>query len=121
MYRRRATAYERTAICKLDALLGVASVALALQLFPFLGARLLWALDIRNWGYPAWLTVNLACIVLLVGIRIWPDLQARPARRRARRRAREAELPRSSFKDLDVEEQRKLFRRMQEARRRQVI
>jgi len=57
----------------LEFLLGVSILALVFQLCPGLWFGLLAALDVRNWTWKAWATLNALVIIILVAIRAWQN------------------------------------------------
>jgi hypothetical protein len=110
----------RSGFAKLELLLVLAFLALFFQVFPSLWFGVLGVLDIRNWPRGVWMAINVGVVFSLFTIRFGPDLVEDWRQRRDRKRAasknREKEI-----KDLTLKEQRELFKRMQEARKRQII
>jgi hypothetical protein len=111
---------NHSGFAKLELLLVLAFAALLFQVFPGLWFGLLAVLDIRGWSRGAWLVQNLAVVFTLFALRFGPDWyhdwQQRQIRKSAAAKKREKQV-----KDLTAEEQRALYKRLQEARKRQVI
>jgi uncharacterized membrane protein YqjE len=70
-------------------LLVFSSVTLLFALFPALWHRLIAAIDVRNWSRLTWLLANVVVVVILLSIRLAPDIkEASDARQAARARGR---------------------------------
>jgi len=102
---------------RLELLLVLSIVAITFQLFPSLWFDTLWVIDVRNWSRAAWLCVSMGVLLTLVGIRFGPDLMDE-WRQRRERLAKERE---KRDKQQALAEQRKLFERLREARKRQLF
>lgn len=109
--------FNRDGFVRLEVLLVLAILALLFQVFPALWHGIVWALDVRNWSRGVWMTLNVAIVVGLVGIRIGPQLyegwRTWSGRRSAKRESDE--------KRRTIKEERALYERMREARKRQVV
>jgi len=91
--------------------------ALLFQLFPSLFSTLVWSLDVRNWSRQAWIGVNVLVVVVLFGIRFRPQLYADlKKRRKCQPMSNERQQ-----KSLSLKQERELYRRMNEARKRQIV
>ncbi len=68
----------------LEAILALAALALALQLFPPVAAATWQVIDVRQWSRTGWLIANIGLLGFLFFVRLWP-LRTRnaPARRRS--------------------------------------
>jgi hypothetical protein len=109
---------------KLEVLLVLAFAALLFQVFPSLWFGILRALHVQNWGRVSWLLLNLAALFLLFAIRFWPDIVGNRRQRSVKRRVTAPRVNREQthdWKEMDANEQKELFRRMQEARKNQVL
>jgi len=91
-------------------------IALLFQLFP-LWNGFIWAIDVRNWSRAAWMTLSVLILVTLIGIRFGSELYAEWRRVRPRRSVKRE----TDKKQLTLKEERALYERMNEARKRQVI
>lgn len=111
---------DRGGFGKLELLLVLAFVSLLFQVFPSLWHGTLWIIDVRNWSRGVWMLLNAAVVFALFAIRFGPDLfhdwQKRQSRTKINPEQREKQV-----KDMELKEQRELFKRMQEARKRQII
>ena len=101
---------RRTGAAWLEILLILAFLALLFQVFPWLW-KLLWhALDVRLWSSAAWMTLNIAVLVALFGVRFGPealaDLRERRKRLVSRRKDGIAETTTSAV-DTDYEARRR--------------
>lgn len=110
----------RSGTGKLELLLVLAFLALLFQVFPSLWFGLLGVLDIRNWPRGVWMAINVGVVFSLFAIRFGPDLVADWKQHRVRKRAA-SENREKKICDLALKEQRELFKRMQEARKRQIV
>lgn len=102
---------------RLEVLLVLALLALSFQLFPSLWFTAVWAADVRNWSRAVWMTLNIAVVVCLFGFRFGPELY-REWRGRAKH-VSGSQVHRE--KQLSIKEERELYERLREARKRQVI
>ena len=110
----------RSGFALLELLLVVAIVALILQLFPSLWG----ALDVRTWSRATWVVLNLVVLAGLVVVR-----HAEPiirsiydfARYRAANKTKATQEKSKREQNAELEEQRKLYERMREARKRQIV
>jgi hypothetical protein len=108
--------HVRGAFGRLEILLVVAVLALFFQVFPSLWFGLLRVVDVRNWPRGAWMVVNVAAVLALFGFRFGPDLYRDWQQWQLRRKE---EGDRQS-KARQLKEQKELFERMKEARKRQI-
>lgn len=109
--------YNCSGFAWLELLLVLAFLALVIQVFPSAWRSLVWAVDVRNWSRGVWMTLNFGVVLVLFGIRFGPGLL--DASRKPRKRvARECE---QHEKQLTAKEERELYERMREARKRQVV
>lgn len=114
--------YRRAGIAWLELLLAIAAVVLLLQLFPGVAMAVVAVLDVRTWTSWGWFAACAVFCVALCVIRYGPDVaegfavqhQEAAAERAKRKRLHEAEVERQR----KVEE-RALYERMKEARKRQ--
>ncbi len=113
----RVSRNKRRGVAWLELLLALAFVALLFQVFPSLWNGLVWAADVRNWSRGVWMGVNVAVVLILFGIRFGPELY-RESRVRRPRRARKRSTAETQ---LTMKEERELYGRMREARKRQVV
>jgi hypothetical protein len=94
----------------------VAVLALLFQVFPSLWFSVLRAFDVRNWPRGAWMYLNVAIVLALFVMRFAPDLyhdwRERQARRKDEREKHE--------KQRALREQKELFERLKEARKRRI-
>jgi hypothetical protein len=117
----------RLGLARLEVLFTIAVLSLAFQLFPVLGNRILYAVDVRNWGQMGWMLFNAVLIVGLLVVRFGPELVAgargghRLGRLSRRNKSTIVTDSTSDWRELDERSQRELFQRMQEARKKQVI
>jgi hypothetical protein len=111
---------SRGAFVRLEVLLVLAFLALLFQVFPSLWFGLLWAIDIRNWSRGVWIAINVAVVFSLFAIRFGPGLAEDWKKSRAARR-HEADNRDKHVKDMDLKQQRELYKRMQDARKRQIV
>jgi hypothetical protein len=103
--------------CRIELLFGLATLGLLFQLFPGLWVMFLGAVDLRNWSRGTWMGLNLIVVFVLLGFRFIPVLFS--GRRKPRRGiAARWEKPE---KRLTMNEERELYERMREARKRQVV
>lgn len=112
---------------RLEIFLGMAVVALVVQLFPTARDTFATILDIRTWGPLDWACLSAVLIAVLFAIRhgaelvaaVWGALHAKkPGGRSNSLVVRDAS---SDWRELDEKSQRELFQRMQEARKKQVV
>ncbi|MCI0332052.1 MAG: hypothetical protein L0228_02350 [Planctomycetes bacterium] len=113
----RINRHNRGGFGRLEVLLVLAFVTLLFQVFPSLWNGLVWSFDLRNWSRGAWMSANVAIVLVLFSIRFGPDLY-REWRGRRPRIARKSER---HEKQLTLKEERALYERMREARKKQVI
>jgi hypothetical protein len=126
MFTKRFHRRQRSGFGKLEVLLVIAFLSLLFQVFPALWTGMLFVLDVRNWGRGAWLAFNFVVIFALFAIRFGPDIVAgrekkAAMRRKVRTTASSVTKHAKDIKEMDAAEQRELFKRMQEARRKQII
>ncbi|MEX2317294.1 MAG: hypothetical protein WD669_09095 [Pirellulales bacterium] len=112
--------FTRSGFAKLELLLVLAFLALLFQVFPSLWFGVLGVLDIRNWPRGVWVVINVAVVLALFAARFGPDL-VEDWKQHSLRKQAASDRRKKEIKDLDLKEQRELFKRMQEARKRQVI
>ncbi len=96
----------------METLLGLAVLALLLQLFPSVGREVLAALDPRNWPRTVWFAANVVVLLVLVAVRFGPQLAADWRKQQhgiGDEKARQ-----------EKQQQRKALERMQEAKRRRI-
>ena len=99
-------------------LLLLAIVALVFQLIPSLWAGLVSIANVRNWSRGTWMLVNVAIVLILLGIRFGPELYTDWIRYRRRHAST---IGGSNERRLSANEERALYQRMHEARKRQVV
>jgi hypothetical protein len=101
----------------LEVLLALTILALLLQLLPSAGWKFLGAIDVRNWSSGAWIALNICVVLVLVAVRFGPALAEVHERRCTDTKVdREKAEHRRRRK-----EERALFERMREARKKQVV
>jgi len=85
--------------------------------FPSLWDALVSAVDVRDWSRSVWIGLNIGIVLVLLGIRFGPELfdRSRQPRRRVSHECEKHE------KRLTAKEERELYERMREARKRQVV
>lgn len=106
----------RDGLARLELLLGLAFIALILQVVPSLGHALLYAADFRNWPRTAWFAANAIFVAVLMAIRLGPDLLLELRERRQRI----SEERSKAAKALKLKEERETVERMQESKRRRI-
>jgi hypothetical protein len=106
---------SRSAFVPLAVLLALAVAALLVQLFQSLWS--IGALDVRNWPRETWMALNLGVVLVLFGIRLGPEVRAQWRNRRTRRTIEREQQK----KQRTLNEQREVFERLREARKRQVV
>ena len=104
-----------SAFVRLELVLVLASIALLFQLFPSLWFNLVTIIDIRKWPHGTWISVNV--VILLFRVRFGPELSAEWCQKCLRICANR----KRDEKQLSVKQERALYARMHEARKRQVI
>ena len=112
--------HARSGFALLELLLVLALVALILQLFPSFWA----ALDARTWSRATWVVLNLVVLAsLVIGRHAEPIIGSMHdfARYRAANKAKVRQEKSRREKNAELEEQRKLYERMREARKRQIV
>lgn len=92
-------------------------VILLFQLLPLLASEWGRLADVRNWTRAGWMVVSVVILVVLIGIRFGPELYDE-WRKRLGRRSPKREMDR---KQLSLKDERALYERMAEARKRQVM
>jgi hypothetical protein len=111
---------RRGGIIRLEVFLAIAILALFFQLFPPLWHGTRFAMDVRNWSRGTWLGINLFLVCVLVSIRYLPEfLAVRRVKKSSVKSKRPT--PESRVNELDLKAQQELFKRMQEARKRQIV
>jgi hypothetical protein len=110
-------ARNRRGLIRLELLLMLATLALLFQLFPSLVIALSRALDLRYWPAGVWLSVNVAILIALLSQRFGAEFYMQRRQRRPRRSSSRQLL----VKQSTLNEERALYERMNEARKRQVI
>lgn len=113
MHRSRAS---RSGFAWLELLLALAAVVLLMQMWPAFGSQVLWVLDVRNWPSSVKIIANLLFILVLVGIRIGPELLNQWRERRLRIASERAK----AAKALELKNQRETLERMKEAQSRRI-
>jgi hypothetical protein len=113
----RTTDEPRRGVAWLEILLVLAVLALVFQVFPQLWFSTLWALDVRNWSRGVWFVLNIGVVLVLFGIRYAPEVNQEWKRRRGNRIRHRTE----DDEQRKLREERELYERMKEARKRQVI
>ena len=73
---------RRHGVAWFELLLVLAVVALLFQLFPAAWSWLVGALDPRSWSRQTWFLANLAVVLVLLSIRLAPEMKAVFARRK---------------------------------------
>jgi hypothetical protein len=109
-------ARNRRGLIRLELLLMLAALALLFQLFPSLVIALSRALDLRYWPAGVWLSVNVAILIALLSQRFGAEFYMQRRQRRPRNSSRQVLAKQST-----LNEERALYERMNEARKRQVI
>ena len=112
----RVPRHRRSGAAWLELLLFLALLTLLFQLFPSLGSKVVWALDLRNWTRGAAFVINLVVLFVLLGIRYFPSL----LRQWRERRMQLVESRAKREKSRQLKEQREAIERMQESRRRRM-
>ncbi|MEX2316622.1 MAG: hypothetical protein WD669_05685 [Pirellulales bacterium] len=107
---------ERGGFGRLEVLLVLAFLALLFQVFPSLWFGTWRLLDVRNWPRGAWMFLNVAVVLALFAIRFGPDLMNDWQQRQARRKDEHEKHE----KQRQLKEQKQLFERMKEARKRRL-
>lgn len=90
--------------------------ALLFQIWPSLGAYVLWVMDIDNWSSSAKFVVNLVFVLLLLVVRFGPDLLHSWRERRSRIASEQA----VTAKATKMKKEREAIERMQQSRRRRM-
>lgn len=108
---------HRRGFAWLELLLALTLLALLFRFFPSLLPDVLATLDVRNWSRSVWMTLNVGVVLVLFGIQFGPELCADWRRRRVRVSGNDKKRE----KQLTMKEERELYERMREARKRQVI
>jgi hypothetical protein len=109
---------------KLEVILAIAVAGIVIQLFPAFWLRVLHVIDIRNWGSAGWVTFNALVVTALAAMRFRSGIASEGRKRRVSQRTsalRATPTRGKDLKNMDVNEQKELFKRMQEARRKQVF
>ena len=108
---------HRRGVAWLEILLVLAVLALLFQVFPQLWFNTLWALDVRNWSRAAWFALNIGVVLVLFAIRYAPEVHQQWKQRKSNRVRHRTE----DEEQRKLREERELYERMKEARKRQVI
>lgn len=113
----------RNSLPWLELMLGLAIVVLLLQVFPAAAIATRDWLDVRHWSATTWFAANAILFLVLFAIRYGTDILPGFSLRHLfsaekRRKRREALAAAEHRKKLD--EERKLYARMHEARKRQI-
>lgn len=115
---------RRSGIAWLELLLALTIVALALQLLPSdAGRKALELLDIRTWTSRTWFAANALLFASMFIIRFGPALRAagRDFLKRSTRLQPSAQTLTKEEQKRKYEEERALYERMIEARKKQII
>lgn len=115
----RSTRYTAVGIVRLEILFALALLTLLFQLFPSLWNGALIAADPRNWSRGTWLALNIVVVFALIALRFGRELYAEF--RRARPRKPSAANQTLDPKKLSAQEERELYQRMHEARKKQIV
>jgi hypothetical protein len=112
---------KRDGFAWLECLLVLSILVLVLQLMPWGAWQSAWAMmDLRNWTAGMWFCGNLLLFLGMLGIRIGPALRDEASRLlRYRRRRPAKQISKEDHKRQ--REERELYQRMIEARKKQVI
>jgi hypothetical protein len=116
--------YARTGVAWLELLLVLAVLALLLQVFPSLIVDLRSVLDLRNWTVWSWFSAFCVLFALLCVIRYVPEIAdgfKEQGQRNAFKRSRRKSQDDVAAKLRQMDQERELYRRMMEARKRQVL
>jgi hypothetical protein len=108
---------HRCGIAWLELLVVLAAIAMFLQLFPSVLWDFVAALDVRAWSSSVWFGLNVAVVLILAGIRFGAGI----VEFRVRCRCRATEEREKAKQQQRLKEERELFERMREARKKQVI
>jgi len=73
------------------------------------------AADVRNWTAAVWLSLNVAIVIALIAIRVGAEF------RQGWRHFKPRQHQNVVKKQLEMKEERALYERMREARKRQII
>lgn len=115
--------YSRRDVPWLELLLVLAIILLLWQLAPSIASRLLPLVDARRWSRATWLVVNALVILVILAIQYRnASVSVEGVRqRRAKGCDRKLSAREVTKRKADEIEERKLYKRMQEARKRQVL
>jgi type VI protein secretion system component VasK len=102
---------------RLDLLLGLGVLAIIVAVVPPFWRIAEPVLDVSSWPRWVWIVANVVAIIVVVVVWQGPALFERRHERRTKQIVKSAEVD----KQKQLAEQRELFKRMQEARKRQII
>jgi len=108
--RSRTAGQPRSGFAWLELLLAIAALSLLFQLSPSLRS----AVNVSNWSQLTWFIFNVVVVLILIGIRVGPDLWSDFSERRQRKATDQAKASKAHV----LKEQREAMERMQESRRR---
>lgn len=119
----RNNSISRRGFAWIELVLLLALMALVLQLLPFIDRQYLWVIDVRAWTSRTWFIANAVLFVSMFAIRFGSTLRAAARYALTQRKSVRvtSSVTHEHEKALSTTEEKALYQRMQEARKRQVV